>query len=187
MSKYSRLLSLVLRHKPEYLNLHLDYNGYAFIDDVIRGFKEKGYHLSREELERIVKENDKQRFSFDKTYTKIRANQGHSIDVNLSLDAITPPDVLYHGSYLDVEEKIKVEGIKRMTRNYVQLSINIDEALIVGSRHGEPIVYWIDAKRMMEDGYHFYLSKNGIYMTRYIPVGYFHLIEKKDHLCQTSH
>ena len=182
MSKNSRLLSLALRHKPEALHLQLDQYGYAFVKDVCKGLK-----ITREQLIKLVEEDNKQRFSFDQTATKIRANQGHSIPVNLSLVAIIPPDVLYHGSYLKVKEKIEEEGIKRMTRNYVQLSINRKEAQIVGSRHGEPIVYCVDAKRMVHDGYHFYRSENGIYMTCYIPVGYFYPIEKKDHLCQISH
>lgn len=167
--RISKCLSLHLRHEPETLGLTLEPGGWVKVDDLIKGFSNVHFKITREELETVVQENDKQRFSFDETGTKIRANQGHSTEVDLLLESQTPPDVLYHGTATDVLEQILQNGLKRMARHHVHLSTDKEMMLNVGMRHGKPVLLKVKAKEMQEAGYKFYLSANGVWLTDEVP------------------
>lgn len=123
-------------------------------------------------LEKIVKEDSKQRYSFNGEKTLIRANQGHSIDVDVELEECIPPGILYHGTGIKYCNSINKEGLISKNRVYVHLSKDVETAINVGSRHGEPFVYKIKAKEMYNDGYRFFLSKNGVWLTKEVPAMY---------------
>ena len=122
-----------------------------------------------EDLERIVRNDDKQRYSFNQDKTLIRANQGHSIPVDVELEKKNPPEILWHGTGKKYVESIDQEGLIPKTRLYVHLSSDYDTAIKVGKRHGEPVIYKVDTKRMTEDGYEFFLSVNGVWLTKRVP------------------
>jgi len=166
--KVSKFLSLILRHKPQTIGLKLDAHGWADIDEII--LKSKNIKLNREIIDEVVSKDNKQRFIIEDD--KIRANQGHSIEVDLELKAITPPDILYHGTATRFLESIMKTGLSKQNRQYVHLSKDIKTAIAVGKRHGKVIVLEVDSKRMIRDGYEFYLSENGVWLTKSVPVGY---------------
>lgn len=169
----SKFLSLILRHRPETINLHLDAEGWADVKDLLAGMRQKGWdNFSKNELEVIVRENNKQRFSFNEDKTKIRANQGHSINVNLGLEPVEPPENLFHGTVNKFLDSIKKEGLKKRSRQHVHLSADISTAVNVGSRRGKPIILTIPSLQMHEDGFKFYLSKNGVWLTDHVPNHY---------------
>ena len=174
ITKVSKFLSLILRHKPQTIGLKLDAHGWADIDEIISN--SKNIKLNREIIDEVVSKDNKQRFIIEGD--KIRANQGHSIEVDLELKAITPPDILYHGTATRFLESIMKTGLSRQNRQYVHLSKDIKTAISVGKRHGKVIVLEVDAKRMIRDGYEFYLSENGVWLTGSVPVGY--LREQRD-------
>lgn len=173
----SKFISLVLRHKPQEANLTLDEYGYTNVSDLLTGLNGEGYKANLEDLQRIVREDDKQRYSFSSDGNKIRANQGHSVKVNLELQSIEPPNVLYHGTAQRFKESIYKMGITKQKRQYVHLSADIDTAIKVGRRHGEPIIFTIDSKKMYEDGYNFYLSDNKVWLTEYVSPKYIKIME----------
>lgn len=160
----SKHLAFLLRHDTEY---DFDRNGWREVKDLI---KNHGY--TKKELEGIVASNDKQRYEFDKAHTKIRACQGHSIAVDVDLQEAIPPAVLYHGTCTKNLESIYKNGILRGARLYVHLSKDKETALKVGSRHGTPFVLEVDCKQMSKDGFKFYLSHNGIWLTEEVPSKY---------------
>lgn len=166
--KISKYLSYVLRHNPDNIGIILDSDGWANINELIK--KTKKFNLTKELLKMIVNTNDKQRFIIEDD--KIRANQGHSINVNLNLIPIEPFDILYHGTTIDKIENIFKQGILSMNRQYVHLSNNEKLAINVAQRHGKPKVLKIDSKKMYEEGYEFYISKNGVWLTNYVPSKY---------------
>lgn len=167
-----RFLSLVLRHKPEAAGLSLDANGWADVERLLEGVRRTGRRIDLETLERIVRENNKNRYSFDETHRKIRANQGHSIAVDLELQPVAPPPVLYHGTARRFVESIRKKGITRQSRQHVHLSADVETALQVGRRHGPPAVLPIDAAAMARDGRKFYQSQNGVWLTQEVPWRY---------------
>lgn len=171
-NKLSVFISLILRHRPEVINISLDKYGYANVDELIKGVNNSGKKLTREILEDIVKTDNKNRYSFNEDKTKIRANQGHSINVDVGLKMAIPPEILYHGTAEKSLNYILLDGIKKMNRLYVHLSDNLETAEKVGSRHGKPVVLIIDAKKMVEDGYNFYLSDNNVWLTDFVPKKY---------------
>ena len=169
--KISKFISLVLRHKPEEINTKLTDDGYCNVDVLIKGVREKfNIDFTLQDLERIVAEDNKQRYSIKGNM--IRASQGHSINVNLGLKEKIPNDILFHGTALKVIDKIYEEGITKQSRQYVHLSSDIDTAIKVAVRHGEPVVLTINTKAMYNDGYKFYLSENGVWLTDYVPPEY---------------
>jgi putative RNA 2'-phosphotransferase len=169
----SKFLSLVLRHKPELIHLNMDANGWVDIDELINNANTYNkIYLTKEILIEIVKTNDKQRYVIDTERNKIRANQGHSIDIDLTLDPQIPPDVLYHGTATRFLESIMENGIKPMSRQYVHLSRTVEIAENVGKRHGNPLVLYVDAKAMHENGHKFYLSENKVWLVDYVPREY---------------
>ena len=161
----SRYISKLLRHDPE--NLKMDKEGWVLIQDLI-----KKVGISRILLDAIVETNDKKRFELDQYKTKIRACQGHSIEVNLDLESVKPPEILYHGTSTRFVDSIFKEGLKKMNRQHVHLSNNLETAYKVGQRHGSPIVLLIKAKEMADYGYQFYISNNGVWLTEEVPVKY---------------
>jgi putative RNA 2'-phosphotransferase len=168
--KVSKFLSLVLRHKPETIGLVLDENGWAKIEDLIRLANQQGTRLSRSLLEQVVVQNDKQRFAFSEDGQRIRANQGHSVSVDLALPPSEPPELLYHGTASRFIDSIRAEGLQAGSRQHVHLSRDVATATNVGSRHGKPVVLVICALEMRAAGHKFYLSANGVWLTERVPV-----------------
>ncbi|EMQ1359338.1 RNA 2'-phosphotransferase [Clostridioides difficile] len=170
--KLSIFISLILRHKPETIGIKLDDYGYADVNELIEKINNTGRNINIEILEQIVKEDNKQRYSFNEDRSKIRANQGYSINVNVELRELEPPRFLYHGTATRFLDNIKKEGIISKSRLYIHLSNDIDTAVQVGKRHGIPIVLKINAGKMYENDYKFYLSENNIWLCEYIPFKY---------------
>ena len=169
----SKYMALVLRHKPEEVNLTLNKEGYCNTNDLIKAIRNKFGKFSMDDLETIVAEDSKGRYSFNKYKTMIRANQGHSTNqVDITFKEVVPPDVLYHGTATRFVTSIYESGLKPMLRQYVHLSKDIETASKVGSRHGDLFIFKVNSKQMYEDGYKFYLSENGVYLTKEVPVKY---------------
>lgn len=180
MSKKDRLsvfISLILRHKPETIGIKLDDYGYADVNELIEKINNTGRNINIEILEQIVKEDNKQRYSFNDDRSKIRANQGHSINVNVELRELEPPKYLYHGTATRFLDNIKNEGIIKQSRLYAHLSRDIDIAVKVGKRHGTPVILKINTGKMYENGYKFYLSENNVWLCEYIPFKYVEIFE----------
>ena len=171
----SKFLSLVLRHKPDTIGISLDEHGWANVSELIESIS-KTRPFDMEMLEKIVQTDNKQRYSFNEDKTFIRANQGHSIPVDVELEQKTPLDVLWHGTGEKYVEAIDWIGLIPKSRLYVHLSRDYETAKIVGSRHGKPVVYQVNAKQMAEDGYQFYLSVNGVWLIKEVSVQYMNIL-----------
>ena len=166
---------MLLRHKPQVAGLTLDEHGWANVTELIEGInKRQPFNMAR--LEEIVSTDNKQRYSFNEDKTLIRANQGHSIPVDVELEEDLPPDILYHGTGEKFVSSISKLGLIPKSRLYVHLSKDIDTAINVGKRHGNPIVYSVDCKKMIADGYKFYLSANGVWLTKEVPFVYIKIV-----------
>ncbi len=157
-------LSYLLRHDKTYA---FDEHGWREVSDLVANH---GFTL--EELREIVVTNNKQRYEFSEDMTRIRARQGHSIQVDVELEEAIPPDVLYHGTAKGFADSIMKQGILKGKRLYVHLSTTVETATKVGQRHGAPVVLAIDAKRMSEDGNKFFLSRNGVWLTEFVDAKY---------------
>ena len=179
--KTGKFLSLILRHKPETIGITLDEHGWADVRELIAGVQKTRPGFNLEVLEEIVRTNNKQRYSFNKDRTKIRANQGHSIQVDVELREKTPPEILYHGTGEKSAASILAHGLVPGRRLYVHLSKDIQTAMSVGRRHGKPVVFTVHALRMFEDGYRFFLSENGVWLTKEVPTDYLRMEEQMDH------
>lgn len=167
LTEKSKYLSLILRHKPELANLQLKEDGWADVHTLI---KNTDFTLS--ELKEIVSTDKKQRYSFDNTYTRIRANQGHSVNVKINFKEFIPTKDLYHGTSIKVKDIIFKEGIKKQSRQYVHLSQDIETAKKVGERHGKPFIFIVDAIKMYENGIKFYISENNVVLTDFVDKKY---------------
>ena len=167
-----RFMTYLLRHHPEAAGLTLDSEGWTDVDALIEGMNKAGRNIDRETLERIVAENNKKRYTLSEDKKRIRANQGHSVDVNVEMEKRDPPDKLYHGTADRFLESIKEKGILRMARQYVHLSPDIPTAVNVGRRHGKPVVLVIDTVKMRADGFVFRISANGVWQSEDIPFEY---------------
>lgn len=167
----SKYLSLILRHKPEAIGITLDEHGWANVDELIAGMA-KTHACNRDILEEIVRTDEKQRYSFNEDKTLIRANQGHSIPVDVELEEAVPPEELWHGTGEKYVKSIDGQGLIPKGRLYVHLSKDRDTAVKVGGRHGKPVLYIVKAGDMSRDGCPFYLSKNGVWLTKKVPVKY---------------
>jgi putative RNA 2'-phosphotransferase len=170
--KISKYLSKHLRHQPEQLGLELAPGGWVSIAELLEACVRSQFPITPEELKEVVSTNDKQRFSFDETGTLIRANQGHSVEVDLQLEAKIPPEVLFHGTGRGSVEAILQSGLKKMSRHHVHLSTNQETAQKVGARHGFPVVLSVDATAMHRAGFEFYCSENGVWLTDEVPPAY---------------
>ncbi len=170
----SKFISLILRHRPEKIGITLDEHGWANVEDLINGVN-KEYPFNFKMLEEIVATDNKQRYSFNEDKTLIRANQGHSIQVDVELEEAVPPEYLYHGTGEKYRKSICDVGLISKSRLYVHLSDISDTALSVGKRHGKPVIIRVDAKRMYRDGFKFYLSKNGVWLTKRVPTSYLNI------------
>lgn len=170
--RLGRFISLVLRHQPDAAGITLDEHGWADVEELLAGVNRTGRTIDRETLERIVRENDKQRYSFSPDHKRLRANQGHSIPVDVELKEALPPARLYHGTAKRFLDGIYAEGIKKGERQYVHLSEDYDTAVKVGVRHGSPAVLVLDAAAMAADGVTFYRSENGVWLCDYVPTRY---------------
>lgn len=172
ITKISKYLSYLLRHNPDALQLNMDAQGWVDVDELLTKMKTAGRPLDYELLKRVVAENSKQRFKLDEANNRIRANQGHSIQVDVELAETEPPSILYHGTAQRNLESILQQGLKSMNRQHVHLSADETTAVQVGSRHGKPVVLIIDSARMREAGHKFYLSENKVWLTDQVPVAY---------------
>ena len=175
--RLGRFISLVLRHDPAAAGISLDENGWATIADLLTGMRSRGYAIDEEVLLRIVAENDKSRYSLSDDGLQIRANQGHSIEVDVELTQSTPPPVLYHGTALRFLDSIKSTGLRPQKRQYVHLSSDMDTAIRVGQRHGAPVVLHIDSAAMDAKHYVFLISKNQVWQTAEVPWQYITHVE----------
>jgi putative RNA 2'-phosphotransferase len=168
----SKFLSLVLRHEPEQIGLTLDSAGWADVTELIEKMNKKGTRLNFETLQTVVDTNDKKRFAFNDNKTRIRASQGHTIEIDLNLPQQVPPAILYHGTAIAYLPVIKEKGLVRMERQHLHLSAEEGTAKNVGGRHGKPVVLVIQALAMHEKGYVFYLSANGVWLTDHVPAAF---------------
>lgn len=167
----SRFISLILRHKPEVIGITLDERGWASVDELIAGVARTRV-FNMEMLEEIVRSDEKMRYSFNEDKTKIRANQGHSVHVDVELAERTPPPLLYHGTGEKYIPSIEKTGLIPKTRLYVHLSSEYATSQNVGSRHGKPVVFKVDTERMAKDGHKFFISENGVWLTKSVPAEY---------------
>ena len=168
--RLSKFLSLILRHKPETAGISLDEHGWADVGELLEGIRQTGRIIDLPTLERIVEENDKQRFSFSPDRKRIRANQGHSVQVDVELEQKEPPEVLYHGTVEKNRASIEEKGLLRGTRLYVHLSKDVETAMKVAARRkGEKLICEVKAGEMHRAGYIFYLSANGVWLTEAVP------------------
>lgn len=176
----SKFLSLVLRHRPDILDLNMDKAGWVSVDELIDNLnKDRNEPVNLEDIKRIVATNNKQRFDIIKrdNCLYIRANQGHSIkDLDMEYEPVNPPDILYHGTGKKYLNNILKEGLLPKNRQYVHLSSNIETAISVGQRHGKPVVLEIDSKKMSEDGIIFYCSKNKVWLTNFVDKKYLKIV-----------
>jgi putative RNA 2'-phosphotransferase len=170
--KISKFLSKYLRHKPDNIGIKLAPGGWVAINELLTACAKNKFPITYQELQRVVELNDKQRFSFDSTGTLIRANQGHSVEVDLQLEPVVPPNVLYHGTAKKSVELILQTGLRKMSRHHVHLSKEIATAQNVGARHGKPVVFAVDAAAMHQAGYIFYCSDNGVWLVDNVPPEY---------------
>ena len=172
LTNVSKYISLILRHKPEAIGITLDEHGWAVVDDLIDGVAENYPGFNMEMLREIVATDDKKRYSFNQDYDLIRANQGHSIPVDVGLEEVKPPEYLYHGSGMKYARSIYKEGLIPKSRLYVHLSGDIETATDVGKRHGKPVVFRVKAQAMYEQGFIFYRSENGVWLIEKVPAEY---------------
>lgn len=168
----SKYLSLVLRHNPAAAGVTLDAEGWVDVEDLLAGAARHGHSFTRAELEEVVQQSEKQRFAFSSDAQRIRANQGHSISVDLGLAPETPPEFLYHGTVDRFLSSIMAHGLDKRSRQHVHLSPDIDTATRVGSRRGKPVILKIAAASMHSAGFQFFRSANGVWLTEHVPLEY---------------
>jgi putative RNA 2'-phosphotransferase len=167
--KTSKFLSLVLRHEPERVGLKLDDAGWTGVDELLQAVNRHGPALTLEQLKHIVATSDKKRFAFSEDGLRIRASQGHSVEVDLQYPPQTPPEILYHGTATRFLDGIRQSGLKRMARHDVHLSAETNVTLQVGGRHGKPLLLTIRAGEMHRAGFVFRLSANGVWLVDHVP------------------
>ena len=179
--RLSKFLSLVLRHRPEKIGISLDEQGWTDVALLIRQMNRNGVAITPQSLQHVVETNNKSRFAFDETKTRIRASQGHSVAVELGYTPQTPPPLLYHGTSTKYLSAILASGLEKRKRHHVHLSSDVATALQVGKRHGEAVVLRINAAAMHADKYSFFLSENKVWLTEHVPVHYISL-QEEDHV-----
>ncbi len=172
----SKYIALILRHKPETIGITLDEHGWARVSELIDGVN-MTHPLDMDKLEKIVAEDEKQRYAFNEDKTLIRANQGHSIAVDVELEEAVPPEILYHGTGQKYMKSIEAHGLISKSRLYVHLSGDVETARKVGSRHGRPVIYEIAAGQMYRGAFPFFRSVNGVWLVKNVPVMYLRRLE----------
>lgn len=175
-NQLSKFISLLLRHHPEAAGISLDEHGWADVNELLEGVRRTGRNIDLDLLKEIVANDKKKRYSFNEDKTLIRANQGHSIPVDVELREQDPPALLYHGTAERFLSGIRAEGLKPMGRLYVHLSKDPVTAEAVGKRHGSPAVLKVESGKMHKDGHLFYLSENGVWLTKRVDVSYISLL-----------
>ncbi len=178
-TRISKFLSLVLRHKPETIGIELDQNGWIDINQLIEKSNKYGIQFDRETLNHIVATNSKKRFAFNDKFDKIRASQGHSIEIELGYTNQKPPKILFHGTSEKSVQSILGNGLKKQNRQHVHLSSNIETANKVGQRHGKPHIFKVFAEQMFNDNFKFFISENGVWLTDNVPEKYLSGQEKR--------
>lgn len=168
----SKFLSLVLRHQPEVIGINLDTQGWVAVDELLQKLAAYKRGISLEELDFVVENNNKKRFAFNKDKTKIRASQGHSINLDLGYAPVEPPELLYHGTASRFLEGIQKTGLEKRNRHHLHLSLNLDTAKDVGGRHGKPVILVVRAKEMHEAGFQFFVSDNDVWLTDHVPLDF---------------
>lgn len=168
--RISKYLAKHLRHEPERIGITLDEHGWVPVDDLLAAAARDGFRITRDDLERVVADNDKQRYAI--AGDRIRANQGHSVQIDLALEASEPPGRLYHGTVGRFLAAIRAEGLRPMARHHVHLSPDRETATRVGARRGAPVILSVDAGAMHADGHAFYRSENGVWLTAHVPPRY---------------
>ena len=171
-TKASKFLSLVLRHQPDAAHVTLDEAGWTEVDALLAGLAKAGGKISRDELKEVVATNVKKRFEFSEDGTRIRASQGHSVEVDLKYEVAEPPPVLFHGTATRNLDSIFAKGLLKGQRHHVHLSVEMETAASVGSRYGRPVVLTVDAEAMVTAGHAFFVSTNGVWLTEHVPVAF---------------
>ena len=177
--RISKYLSKHLRHQPERLGLELLPGGWIEVDKLLAAASQHGFEISQSELQQVVATNDKQRFAFDDAGDLIRANQGHSVDVDLQLSIQTPPEILYHGTHVKAVTAILTTGLQKMSRHHVHLTTDLNMAFKVGGRRGESVIFAVDAIAMTADGYSFYCTENSVWLVDDVPPQYLQQLESR--------
>jgi putative RNA 2'-phosphotransferase len=170
--RISKFFSRVLRHQPERIGIELDRGGWVAVSDLLAACRAHDFPVTREELWAVVRENDKKRFALNEDGTRIRASQGHTVEIELGYAPLAPPAVLYHGTAAHLLDSIKARGLVKGGRHHVHLSADAATAAKVGARHGKPQVIEVESARMHADGYEFYRSDNGVWLTEHVPAKY---------------
>jgi len=168
----SKFLSFVLRHQPETIGIQLDQSGWTDIAELIEKANNYGVKFDREILNHVVATNSKKRFAFNDTLDKIRASQGHSVEIELGYINQKPPETLFHGTGEKSVQSILDTGLERRNRQPVHLSSDFDTAIKVGQRHGKPFVFKVLAEQMYNDNFQFFISDNGVWLTEHVPIKY---------------
>lgn len=176
----SKFLSKYLRHAPQSLGLTLEPGGWVSVKNLLEACQQKGFPITQDELREVVENNDKQRFSFDEKHERIRANQGHSTSVDLQLEPRSPPATLFHGTGEKRVPAILAVGILKMQRHHVHLSVDRQTAVQVGSRHGKPVVFVVDAAAMAAGGAQFYCSENGVWLVKHVPPEFIRVLGQEE-------
>jgi putative RNA 2'-phosphotransferase len=165
----SKFLAKHLRHAPDALGLTLQPGGWVAVDELLTASARAGFAISYDELIECVETNDKQRFAFDATGDRIRANQGHSVEVDLELEEQEPPEVLYHGTVERFLASILAGGLQKGKRHHVHLSMDVETARKVGARRGQPVILRVEARKMHNQGFKFFRSANGVWLADSVP------------------
>ncbi len=165
----SKRLALVLRHRPESVGIALDEQGWTDVCGLLEALASHGTAMSREELDRVVRTNDKQRFEWDVSADRIRARQGHTVEIQLGLVPVSPPEVLFHGTAQGNVKSVLATGLDRRGRHHVHLSGDVPTARRVGARHGSHVVLRVDAAGMARQGATFFVTENGVWLTDRVP------------------
>ncbi|MEM6261545.1 MAG: RNA 2'-phosphotransferase [Bacteroidota bacterium] len=171
-TRISKFLSMVLRHRPETIGLTLDNQGWADVDELVQKAGESGRNITPEMLDHVVENNNKKRFAFNEDKTRIRASQGHSINIDLGYEPAVPPEVLFHGTAQKFVGSIFAQGLQKRKRHHVHLSADKATALTVGGRHGSPVIFEVQAGEMHRQGHKFFVSANGVWLTEEVPVAF---------------
>lgn len=170
--RISKRLAYVLRHRPDSIGLRLEAGGWADVEELLEALRTHGRALTRAQLDDVVAASDKQRFAFDADGRRIRASQGHSVPVDLQLEATTPPPALFHGTVAAALDGITAHGLVPRGRHHVHLSVDVATARAVGQRRGRAVVLVVDAAAMAVIGTTFYRSANGVWLVAAVPAAY---------------